>query len=222
MRTSEVNKKIFIVPTILTAIIWVMLFLSAGSIKFWPGWIFWGSFSVITYSITIYFMKKDPEFLERRTKVKGEKVKKKSPAYYKAFYLGFILPGIDFRFNWSNESVWLVIISNIIVCISYIFIFYVFMENSFASTVIQVEEEQRVISTGPYKIVRHPMYLGMVMMSLFIPLALGSYISIIPMLLIIPIVVTRIQNEEEVLINKLNGYKEYCKKTPYKLIPFIW
>nr|WP_283595518.1 isoprenylcysteine carboxylmethyltransferase family protein [Paraclostridium bifermentans] len=100
--------------------------------------------------------------------------------------------------------------------------FYVFKKNSYASTVIQVENEQNVISSGPYALVRHPMYLGMLIMSLFMPIALGSYISIIPMLFIIPITIIRIKNEEEMLLKNLNGYKNYCSKIKYRLILFIW
>lgn len=144
------------------------------------------------------------------------------PLIFKVYYLGFILPGIDFRFHWSNVELWIVILSNIIVFSSYIFIFYVFKKNSYASTVIQVENEQNVISSGPYALVRHPMYLGMLIMSLFMPIALGSYISIIPMLFIIPITIIRIKNEEEMLLKNLNGYKNYCSKIKYRLILFIW
>lgn len=203
-------------------IMWVILFIPAGTIKFWEAWILWSGFSLITVFIAAYFAKKNPEFLSRRTKVKEKETTKKSPTFLKLFYLGFILPGIDFRFNWSKEPVWLVITSNIIVLGAYIFIFLVFKENAYASTIIQVENKQQVITTGPYSIVRHPMYLGMILMSLFMPLALGSYFSLIPMLLIIPIILFRIRNEEDVLLRELTGYKDYCTKTPYRLIPFIY
>lgn len=223
MENNNISKeKLFTVPIALTIIMWVILFLPAGTIKFWEAWIFWLGFTVITFFITVYFIKKNPEFLSRRTKVKEEKTNKKSPSFFKAYYIGFILPGIDFRFHWSNEPLWIVILSNIIVFAAYIFIFYVFKENSYASTVIQVENEQNVISSGPYSIVRHPMYLGMITMSLFMPLALGSYFSVIPMFLIIPITIFRIKNEEEILLRELNGYKDYCLKTHYRLIPLIW
>ncbi|MBL4933184.1 methyltransferase family protein [Clostridium paridis] len=222
MDKNASKSKLFIVPIVLTIIMWVILFLPAGTIKFLPGWIFWSGFTLITFFITFYFLPRNSEFLSRRTKVKQEKQNKKTPAIFKVYYLGFILPGIDFRFHWSNEPLWLVILSNIIALSAYIFIFYVFKENAYASTVIQVEEEQQVISSGPYSIVRHPMYLGMIGMALFMPLALGSYFSLIPMLFIIPITVIRIKNEEEKLLNELKGYKEYCLKRPYRLIPFVW
>jgi protein-S-isoprenylcysteine O-methyltransferase Ste14 len=108
------------------------------------------------------------------------------------------------------------------VFLGYIFIIMVFKENSYASTVIQVEKEQQVIFTGPYAIVRHPMYLGMLIMELFTPLALGSYWAIIPFLLTIPWTFIRIKIEEEALLQDLLGYKDYCLKTRYRLIPSIW
>lgn len=223
MKANSVSKKsLFTVPIILTVIMWVILFLPAWTMKFWQAWILWSGFSIITFSITAYFINRNPEFLARRTKGKEKNIKKKSPLFLKLYYIGFILPGIDFRFNWSNEPLWLMILSNIIVFTSYIFIFYVFKQNSYASTTIQVEEDQNVISSGPYSIIRHPMYLGMILMSLFIPLALGSYYSLIPMLLIIPITVMRVKSEEEILLRELNGYRAYCSKTKYRVIPFIW
>lgn len=220
--TEKSKSKAFIVPLILIIILWIILFIPAGSIKFWQAWILWSGISLITVFIGVYFAKKNPEFLARRAKVQEKGTSKKTPAYFKLYYLGFILPGLDFRFHWSGEPVWLVIVSNAIVFGAYIFIFFVFRENAYASTVIHVENEQHVITTGPYSIIRHPMYLGMVVMSIFIPLALGSYHSLIPMLLILPIIVLRIKNEEEILLRDLNGYGEYCLKTPYRLIPLVW
>jgi protein-S-isoprenylcysteine O-methyltransferase Ste14 len=219
---NKSKPKTFIVPLILITIMWIILFIPAGTIKFWEAWILWLGFSLITVFIGVYFAKKNPEFLARRTKVQEKGTSRKTPVYFKLYYLGFILPGVDFRFHWSNIPVWLVIVSNILVFGAYIFIFFVFKENTYASTVIQVENEQHIITTGPYSIIRHPMYLGMVIMSLFMPLALGSYYSLIPMLFIISITLLRIKNEEEILLRELNGYKDYCLKTPYRLIPFIW
>ncbi|MCR3757477.1 isoprenylcysteine carboxylmethyltransferase family protein [Clostridium felsineum] len=201
---------------------WLVLFVPALTIRFWQAWIFWCGFAIITFFITVYFTNKNPEFLKRRTKTKESKVSEKPPSILKLYYMGFILPGVDFHFNISREPVWLVIVSNIVAFMAYIFIFYVFKENSYASTVIQVEKKQQVISSGPYSMVRHPMYLGMVIISLFIPLALGSYISILPMFFIIPITTFRIKNEEKVLLRELGGYKDYCSKVRYRLIPLVW
>jgi len=219
---NKSKSKAYLVPIVLMIVMWVILFIPAGTVKFWEAWILWSGFSLITVFIGAYFAKKNPELLARRTKVKEEGIYKKPPAIFKLYYLGFIMPGIDFRFHWSNVPVWLIIVSNILVFGAYIFIFFVFKENTYASTVIQVENEQHVITTGPYSIIRHPMYLGMLIMSLFIPFALGSYFSLIPMLLIIPITLVRIKNEEEILLRDLTGYKDYCLKIPYRLIPFIW
>lgn len=200
----------------------IILFIPAGTIKFWQGWILWSGFSLITFFITLYLAKKNPELLSKRTNVKEKETSKKAPAIFKLFYLSFILPGIDFRFHWSNEPTWFVIVSNIFVFGGYIFIFFVFRENTYTSTVIKVENKQNVITTGPYAIVRHPMYSGMLLMSLFMPLALGSYFSLIPALFIIPTILFRIKTEEKLLLKNLSGYKDYCLKTHYRLIPLIW
>jgi protein-S-isoprenylcysteine O-methyltransferase Ste14 len=212
----------YIVPIILTIALWIILFIPAGSLRYKDAWIFWTGFSLITFLITGYFTRMAPELLVRRMQSKEKEATKRAPWIFKLYYIGFIMPGLDFRFHWSDVHILLVIISNITVFAGYIFIVFVFKENSYASTVIQVENEQPVIISGPYSVVRHPMYLGMVIMSLFIPFALGSYWAIIPMLFIIPITVFRIRVEEELLLKDLKGYKEYCIKTRYRLIPLIW
>ena len=220
---KEVSKlKAFIVPVIILVVLGAMLFLPAGSLGFWQAWIFWPGFSVLTLFVTIYFLKKSPDLLSRRMQLKEKKSARKTPAFLNYFFLGYIVPGLDFRFQWSAIPEWVVIASNIIVFLGYIFIIVVFNENRYASTLLQVEKKQQVISTGPYSFVRHPMYLGMLIMSLFTPLALGSYWAMIPFLLCIPYVVLRIKSEEEMLLLELPEYKEYCTRTRYRLIPLIW
>lgn len=216
------KRKAYLVPIILMFVMGVIIFLPAGSFRFWQAWIWWLGFSILTIFITAYFLKRSPELLSRRIKFKEKEIKRKPPAILNLYFLGFIIPGFDFRFHWSSVPIWITIISNAIVFLGYIFIIFVFKENSYASTVIQVEQEQKVITTGPYALVRHPMYLGMLLMSLFSPLALGSYWAIIPSLMIIPSLLLRIKVEEEVLRQSLPGYNDYCTKTRYRLLPLIW
>lgn len=220
--TKLSKQKAFLVPIVILVVLGGVLFIPAGSLRFWEAWIFWSGFSVLTLFISIYFFKKSPELLSRRMQYKEKETTRKPPAFLNLFFLCYVIPGLDFRFHWSNVPVLLVIAANAIVFLGYIFIILVFKENSYASTIIQVEKEQRAITTGPYAIVRHPMYLGLLLMILLAPLALGSYWAIIPALLCIPMNVLRIIGEEEVLLRELTGYKDYCLKTRYRLIPLIW
>ena len=141
---------------------------------------------------------------------------------YIPFLLAFLLPGFDKRFGWSNVPVGVVVIGDILVLLGYGIVFLVFRENRYASRIIEVEQGQTVIRSGPYAMVRHPMYLGSLLLYSLSPLALGSYWAMIPAILIIPIIVARIRNEESVLARDLNGYQEYMQKTCYRLIPGIW
>ncbi|UWG99217.1 isoprenylcysteine carboxylmethyltransferase family protein [Dehalobacter sp. DCM] len=200
----------------------IILFLPAGSTRFWPAWLWLLGLSGLMIFTTAFFLRRSPELLARRMKFKEKEIRRKPPAILNVYFLGFIIPGFDFRLQWSTVPIWMIITANAMVFLGYIFIIFVFKENSFASTIIQVETEQHVITTGPYTIVRHPMYLGMLIMSLFSPLALGSYWAIIPSLFIIPSLILRIKSEEEVLIKSLPGYSDYCQKTPCRLIPLIW
>ncbi len=215
--------KAYLVPILIMIVMGLILFLPAGSLKYWQGWIWWLVISAITLFITAFFIKKDPGLLSRRMKVKE---KEPQPFIIRSLSLlsmsAYLIPGFDYRFHWSAVPVGVVIAANAIVLIGYIFIFFVFKENSYASTVIQVEEEQEIISTGPYAIVRHPMYMGLLLMNLFTPLALGSYWALIFASLFIPTIIFRIRKEEEVLLRCLPGYADYCLKARYRLIPSIW
>jgi len=202
----------------------LMLFLPAGTLDYWQAWIYCGVLLIPVSFVVFYFLKKDPELLERRMRIKEKEEKQKTIQILGIiiFFIGFIIPGLDYRYHWSTVPVYLVIAANTIVLSGYIFVFLVLRENSYASRIIEVEKGQQVITTGPYAIVRHPMYMGILVMYLFTPLALGSYWAIIFFLPLIPLLVSRLLNEEEMLLRELPGYEEYCQKTRYHLIPFIW
>ncbi len=202
----------------------LMFFLPAGTFDYWEAWAYCLCIFIPMALIFTYLIINDPELLERRMKMR-EKVKEQKliiKVSYLVFILAFLLPGFDHRFGWSNVPPAVVILSLFCFLVGYGFFFFVLRENSYASRVIEVANGQKVISTGPYAIVRHPMYMSSMMMYLFSPLALGSYWALIPMLLIIPILVARILNEEKVLEKDLPGYQEYMEKVKYRLIPKFW
>jgi protein-S-isoprenylcysteine O-methyltransferase Ste14 len=218
------KKLVFRMLILFPTFIGIFLFLPAGSFRYWEAWIY--SLALfIPMTITVaYLVKNDPALLERRMRFK-EKVEKQESIVRLTrlpFILGFLIPGLDYRYNWSDVSPVLVIIANILVFLGYLWIFFVFRENSYTSRIVEVEQGQKVITTGPYSIVRHPMYSGMIIMFLFTPLALGSWWALVVFIFLPLVLVLRIQNEEHVLLNNLPGYQEYCQKMRYRLFPFVW
>jgi protein-S-isoprenylcysteine O-methyltransferase Ste14 len=219
-----------IVQCLLTAVVvGAMLFLPAGTWKYWQGWIFLGLLMIPMMAASIYFAVNDPQLVERRLQSK-EKIgeQKLIMRFAKLIFIAaFLIPGFDFRFGWSRGTfgavpVWLMILSGTIALAGYLMTYWVMSANSYASRIIQVEKEQRVISVGPYRIVRHPMYLGAIISILFTPLALGSYWAVPAFALVIPVIVLRLLNEEKILRQELAGYSEYCQSTRSRLIPLVW
>lgn len=215
--------KAYRTPVIIAFIMSVILFLPAGSLKYWEGWLYWFETFAMLMFFSVYFLKRDPALLARRNRFK-EKEPQSGIVRIISFLavLSFIIPGLDYRFHWSDVPVWLIVLSNAVVILGFVAIFFVFKENGYASTVIRVEKEQPVISTGPYAVVRHPMYAATLLALLFTPLALGSYWALLGFLLFIPSNVVRLIGEERVLLRDLPGYGDYCLKTRYRLIPLIW
>jgi protein-S-isoprenylcysteine O-methyltransferase Ste14 len=201
-----------------------VLFLPAGSLRYWQGWMFLAIWFVLAIAAFAYFYKHDPALVERRLRRK-ETVSEQKIIMRCVFALGaaiYILPGFDHRFGWSHPPVWLTILAQISVIGGYLMTLWVMKANSFAASTIQVEPGQRVISGGPYRIIRHPMYLGASVMLLFTPLALGSYFALPAAVLLIPLIVLRLLNEEKVLRQELPGYSEYCLHTRFRLVPLFW
>ncbi len=225
MKTLWIRTLLSVIGTAL--FLWVLLFLPAQSLTFWQAWIFWSIFSVAVTIISFYFLKKDPNFMESRLKAgpiaEKEKSQKIIQAFSSLFFMALlIIPGFDFRFHWSSVPLVLVIFGNACVLAGFWIVYLVFSENNFASATIQIGKGQRVISTGPYRFIRHPMYAGAGLMVGAMPLALGSYWAFIPVLLMGVGIVLRIFHEEKYLTKNLKGYGDYCRKVSYRIIPFVW
>jgi protein-S-isoprenylcysteine O-methyltransferase Ste14 len=224
VRIKKLRRKIAVRIILLAVFLFLLVLLPAGTLKFWQVYLYTAVLCGPMLFVVIYFLKKDPEFLERRLKMKEKEPRQRKIVLSASivYIAGFIIPGFDRRFGWSDVSLLIVISADLLVLLSYIFIFLVFKENNYASRVIEVEKEQRVISTGPYSLVRHPMYLGVIVMYLSTPVALGSFWGIIPFSILPAALVLRILNEEKVLKEQLPGYREYCGRVRYRLIPYLW
>ncbi len=221
---SKLVKKILLFVPLGILIVGLMLFLPAGSLGYWQAWLFMGTLFLPFFVVVFYFLKHDPEFLVRRLKFKEKEAKEKSiiKIAQLLFLIAFLVPGIDYRLGWSHVPSWLVITADFVIFISYMFVFYVFKVNSYASRIVEVEKGQKLITAGPYSVIRHPMYAGIIPLYLCVPLALGSYFALIPIVPILIVIVLRIFDEEKVLLRDLKGYKEYTKRVKYRLIPYVW
>ena len=205
-------------------IVGLLLFIPAGTIKYWNAWLFIEVLFIPMFIAGIVMMVKNPKLLKSRLDIKEKENEQKEVIIYSGlmFVIGFITAGLNFRYTWMIISDIVVIISVIIFLISYLLYAEVLRENTYLSRTIKVEEDQKVIDTGLYGIVRHPMYSITIFLFLTIPLILGSIPSFIIFLIYPFIIIKRINNEEKVLEKELKGYKEYKNKVKYRLIPFIW
>jgi protein-S-isoprenylcysteine O-methyltransferase Ste14 len=205
-------------------VIAALLFIPAGTLGYWQAWLYLGVVLVPMLFVMLYFLATDPDFLERRFKMRERE--KEQQLFQKLgaplILLGFILPGLGVRFGWQMATPEVSVAAAAIALAGYGIIFWVFHENSWAGRTIRVEKGQRVVSSGPYAHVRHPMYVGMIICYLATPLALGSFIALVPFLVFIPLLYIRISNEEKLLSEKLKGYREYCRKVRYRLVPGVW
>ena len=205
-------------------IVIAILFLPAGSLNYYNGWMFIALLFLPMLSLGAVLLIKSPDLLEKRIGVKEKEKTQKGVVAFSAFMfmIGFIIAGFDYRFGWSNIPLPIVITASVIMLLSYMLYAEVMRENAYLSRTVEVQENQKIIDSGLYGIVRHPMYAVTLWLFLSIPIVLGSWLSFLCFIPYIGIIVIRIINEEKVLEKGLEGYKDYKKRVKYRLIPFIW
>jgi protein-S-isoprenylcysteine O-methyltransferase Ste14 len=224
---NTLHKKAFGGLLFVLAAMAALLFIPAGTIDYWQAWTFLAVYFSLSLALTLYLMKNDPKLLERR--IRGGPTAEKEPAQkiiMSFTTLGFIgllvVPALDHRFGWSHMTSYAALAGDLLVAIGGFAIFFVFKENTFTSATIELAADQRVISTGLYALVRHPMYAGALVMLAGIPIALGSWWGLLVIVAIIPALIWRLLDEEKFLARNLPGYAEYQHKVPYRLIPLVW
>ena len=212
---------------VLAAVVGLLLFMAAGTMSYWQAWVYLGIFFGASALTTAFLIRRDPALLERR--MRGGPTAEKRPVERLIMVftsIGFIallvVPALDHRFRWSGVPVWVVIAGDVLVVIGFYFIFLVYRENTFTSATIEVAPGQTVISTGPYAIVRHPMYASALLYLVGTTLALGSYWGMVPLMATMPFLMWRLFDEEKFLAENLPGYVEYRKRVRHRLVPGIW
>ena len=225
--TNNLNTKAWLGIGFLAIAMGLLLFLPAGTAQYWQAWVFLAVFFGASLLITVYLMKKDTALLKRRLSGGPTAEKEKTPKIIMVFTtVGFIallvVPALDYRFMWSRVPLYMIIAADLLTALGFYIVFLAYKENTFASATIEVARNQKVISTGPYAIVRHPMYAGGSLYLFGMPLALGSFWGLLVLAAIIPILIWRLFDEERFLFKNLSGYKEYCVKVRWRLIPKVF
>ena len=206
------------------AAVGLLLFLPAGTLRYWNAWLFSALLFLPMLMVGILLFLKAPELLEKRLNTREQEGTQKAVVALSAliFCLGFVLAGLDFRFGWSHMPTWLVAAAAVLQLLSYGLYAEVMRENAYLSRTVEIQENQKVIDTGLYGVVRHPMYLAVTLLFLTLPLVLGSWPCFVLFLCTPALLVLRIRNEEQVLVRGLPGYTEYQQRVRWRLIPFIW
>ena len=202
----------------------VLIFLPAGSFRFWQGWLLMGILFGPMFIAGLILLAKNPDLLRKRLNAKEEEKEQKTVVVLSGllFIAAFVLAGLNWRFHWCVLPDWAVWVAAGLFLLSYLLYAEVLRENTYLSRTIEVQENQKVVDTGLYGIVRHPMYMATTILFLSMPLVLASPLSFLVMLLYLPLIAKRIRNEEAVLEKGLEGYTEYKKKVKYRMVPFVW
>jgi len=224
---SNLAARAWISLAALIAVMGAVLFVAAGTARYRQGWAYLAVFTVQAVFVTLYLLRKDPALLDRR--MRGGPAAEKRPAQRiimlfasLGFIAALVVPGLDHRFGWSHVPVPFVVAGDVLVAIGFYLIFLVYRENTFTSATVEVAAGQRVIATGPYALVRHPMYAGGAIYLFATPLALGSYWGFVPIVVVLPFLVWRLFDEERLLSAELQGYADYRKRVRYRMIPHVW
>lgn len=224
---KTLNTRAWLALALLAVAMALLLFVPAGTVRYWHAWVYLSVFFGAAVLTTLDLMRRDPALLERR--MKGGPTAETRPAekvIMLATSAGFIallvVPGLDHRYNWSAAASSVIVAGDLLVAIGFYFIFLVYRENTFTSATIEVTADQRVISSGPYAIVRHPMYASALLYLIGTPLALGSYWGLVPVAVMLPFLIWRLFDEERLLSASLPGYTEYQQKVRHRLLPGIW
>ena len=215
-----------VVPRLIAAgvLLPALLVLPAGTLAYWEAWTYLAILLIPMILTAAFLLARDPELLERRMRTREQDpVQVRIVALAGVLFLAItLIPAFDRRFGWSNVPLAAVVAADVVVLLGYALFVRVLRENRSLSRVIEVESGQRVVSTGPYAVVRHPMYAAVTLMGLATPVALGSWWALIPALFLVPVMTARIRNEERVLASGLSGYREYMRTTSSRLIPGVW
>jgi protein-S-isoprenylcysteine O-methyltransferase Ste14 len=211
----------------LIAILGLLLFVSAGTIRYWQAWVYLTVFTGASLLVSLYLVKNDPALLKRRMRggpaAEKETTQKVIMLFTSIGFIAlFVVPALDLRFGRSAIPLSVVILGDILVAVGFYFIFLVYKENTYTSATIEVAENQKVISTGPYALVRHPMYASASLYIVGTPLALGSYWGFLAFAFMMPFLIWRLFDEEKFLAKNLPGYVEYQKKVHHRLVPYVW
>jgi protein-S-isoprenylcysteine O-methyltransferase Ste14 len=224
---DSLNLKALASVAVVVLVMAALLFVAAGTLDYWQAWTFLAVYLASSLAITLYLMGADPKLLERR--MRGGPTAESSPKQKLIMALtsfGFIalivLPALDHRFAWSHMPPYVAVAGDVLVALGFIAILFVFKENSFSSATIELAPDQTVISTGPYALMRHPMYAGALVLLLGIPLALGSWWGLLIVVAMLPALIWRLIDEEDFLAKNLPGYVAYQSRVRYRLIPQVW